>query len=445
MGNYLYSNLRDKKKDILKSFSYICLTIIILFGLGTIVASGGGDGDNNGGGGSAPIISNLEYYPTSYNVDSGNGTGIITGSVEFIDDDGDVASMTITTFDSSDNQVSSSTTPITGISGMKSGTIGGEIIINTTIPGDYTFDVYINDEVDHKSNVLTGVLDIIDSPWRIKTSMPEDPLPLTRIAMGAANVNGKIYIIGGGGNDSRTLVYDTATDTWEIKSSILTNREQLAVSDVNGKIYAMGGFPMWDTVEEYDPINDTWATKAPMPTGRHGLATAVVNDKIYAIGGAQLSPGMDVVEEYDPVKNEWTTKAPMPTPRDGLSAAVVDGKIYAIGGTGFINNIVQEYDPVSNTWSTKSPMPTGRSDFGMAVANNKIYAFGGWIDGSGTPSDAVEEYDAATDTWTTKSAMPTPRALFVAVAESEKIYVIGGRYTYGDLGTVELYDPSKDQ
>ena len=169
-------------------------------------------------------------------------------------------------------------------------------------------------------------------------------LPLPRSRVGAAELNGKMYLIGGSSNvagvDKRTEVYDVAANQWKQLGDLNEPRgREGTASAVNGKIYAIGGFRkelVWmKTVEEYDAASDTWQNKKEMPTGRCYLpATApAVGGKIYVMGGeGENEVLLRTVEEYDPAKNEWTKMAAMPTARRGLAVTAVRGKLYAIGG-----------------------------------------------------------------------------------------------------------------
>jgi hypothetical protein len=124
----------------------------------------------------------------------------------------------------------------------------------------------------------------------------QEERPLTRSYHGAAVVNGKIYLIGGAGEDNKPF----------------------------------------GSVEVYDPATGTWAARANMPTARGLSGTSAVGRTIYAVGGTTIGrDSLAVVEAYDTVTDTWTRRADMPTPRNALSTAVVDGKVYAIGGWGY--------------------------------------------------------------------------------------------------------------
>ena len=84
--------------------------------------------------------------------------------------------------------------------------------------------------------------------------------PLPRSYHGAAVVNGKIYVMGGAGEDNKPVasveVYDPATGTWAARASMP---------------YAVGGTTRGRDklaiVEAYDTARDTWDTFLRMETG----------------------------------------------------------------------------------------------------------------------------------------------------------------------------------
>ena len=248
---------------------------------------------------------------------------------------------------------------------------------------------------------------------------------------------------------------------WEKKTDMPTARYTYT-AEVNDKIYVIGGSPddanVLSTVEEYNPATNEWVKKASMPKPRALFGIGVANGKIYVIGGNRILMGkepLSTVEEYDPVADIWTTKADMSTPRLRLCAAGVNGKIYAIAGDnlGIANGgpvaFVEEYNPVLDKWTKKADIPTPRNRFSTCVLNGKIYAIGGSPPGADIALSSIEEYDPVTDTWTKKRDMPTPRVLACSAAVNGKIYVMGGANIVNGqivvLSSVEKYDPIKDE
>lgn len=280
--------------------------------------------------------------------------------------------------------------------------------------------------------------------WETKESMITP-----RTEFGLAEVNGKIYVVGGKtGGKYYSLVeeYDPLTNTWSQKADMPTARTHFAIIEVNDKIYAIGGLGanqvFLNTVEEYNPSTDTWITKASMPTPRDYFTIAQAHGKIYVVGGRKSDLSRtNIVEEYDPVTDTWTTKANIPIKLSNAAAEQVNGKIYVIGGlaNGYLKN-VQVYDPLTDTWTAKSNMPIGRCSLDLAKVNGKIYAIGG-----NSKEEAylnkVEEYDTVTDTWTTKANMPTGRKGLGAIGINNKVYAIGGQNGHDYLNTLEVFNP----
>jgi N-acetylneuraminic acid mutarotase len=321
----------------------------------------------------------------------------------------------------------------------------------------------LGSEVPSLQNALFMAPQAEGGTWTKKADMPTGRMNLSTCA-----VNGKIYAIGGLGDENNRWIaystveeYDPVTDKWTKKADMPTARAGFSTSAVDGKIYAIGGEgnepgapPPLFTVEEYDPKTDTWTKKTDMPTARFGLNTCAVNGKIYAIGGCKwvnvngisVADAYSTVEEYDPKTDTWTKKTDMPTKRTS-SAGAVDGRIYVIGGdkenNGNFLSLVEQYDPIADKWTRRADMPTARTT-SIAVVNGKIYAIGGYEKWGKPLLSTVEEYDPATDSWTKKTDMPTARMSLSTCAVNGKIYAIGG-----DIGqkeniatsVVEEYDP----
>lgn len=158
----------------------------------------------------------------------------------------------------------------------------------------------------------------------------------------------------------------------------------MVVAEVNGKIYAIGGYDITASatayVNEYNPATNTWLAKAAMPTARSVMSGCAYNDKIYVAGGW---PGnMNILEIYDPATNIWSTAAPMPAGRQNKNSMVaLGGNLYFIGGKNDLNtqtySDVYIYNISTNSWSVGPSLPSARFA-GVAVTDGiKIYYAGG--------------------------------------------------------------------
>jgi N-acetylneuraminic acid mutarotase len=273
--------------------------------------------------------------------------------------------------------------------------------------------------------------EVVEDSWVSKASMHE-----SRVGLGVAVVNGKIYALGGrdkaivGTNEE----YDPATDMWLLKAPMPTPRSNFGVAVYQNKIYCIGGRNggVTGVNEVYDPETDTWESKTSLPTPRDGVEASEVGGRIYVMGG-----GSNVNEVYDPATDSWTTKASMPaTP--GLfsswscASVVFDGKIHVIGATPRSNSH-QIYDPTTDSWSFGEPLIAGYY-FAVAGATTgvnapkRIYVFGAasslWT--INVPTLTSQSYDPKTNSWTMCASIPAGHLNAGVAVVDDKLYVIGG-------------------
>ncbi|MCX7745526.1 MAG: leucine-rich repeat domain-containing protein [Clostridia bacterium] len=299
---------------------------------------------------------------------------------------------------------------------------------------------------DFKLNKISGYLapDLISD--NTFSSTVKFPMPTAKWGHGQAEVNGKIYVMGGHdevGNSATLEEYDIATDTWKVKANLLTPRRYLGAAAVNGKLYTIGGFngtTIMNTVEEYDPANNLWVMKSSMPTARDNPGVAVVNGKIYALGGWGNHGPVKAVEEFDPSTGVWTTKASMLNARTYHAVSVANNKIYVFGGNdenGKYIAEIDEYDPAADTWTTKKASITPRRHLAAGTLGNKIYIAGG-SDGNNC-LNIVEEYDIVLDKVEKKSNLQSSKEGLRATTVDGKLYLIGGAANNINMDIVEVY------
>ncbi len=208
------------------------------------------------------------------------------------------------------------------------------------------------------------------------------PMPTARsypAAVGASN--GKIYVFGGSVVSTwmnTVEEYDPGTNTWTTKTPLPTNRMGLGAAEVSGKIYAVGGWNgvLLATCEEYDFVTNTWLARAPMPTARYMVGCASVGGVVYATGGYVAAP-VNNHQAYNPVTNTWTVRANLNTARYLHGVAALGGNVWAIGG--FPNTGTTEYyNPGTNTWTNHTAMNQSRYRVAAAATTTCIYSLGGF-------------------------------------------------------------------
>ena len=247
-------------------------------------------------------------------------------------------------------------------------------------------------------------------------------------------------------NFSYPLVF-AADDVWTTLQPMQQARAGLGVAEVNGKIYAIGGstasgvYPpdlfegkFVGTNEEYDPELNIWIYRTPMLTPRAYFAVATYENKIYCVGGA-IDFSVDersgfhsyipsaVNEVYDTVTNTWETKKPLPFPQMDLQAQVLNNKIYAIGGA-----FTYVYDPEADSWGIKEKAPVSHP--WPVVVDNQLIVSGEYSQLYGSPVEKILFYDPDSDSWNEGKSNPTAvvqgsAGATTGVLAPKKVYLLG--------------------
>lgn len=280
---------------------------------------------------------------------------------------------------------------------------------------------------------LVQEYDTASDRWTEKKNMP---VPTNQVA--TVGYAGRIYLFGGaiqahsGGPNQfpsdNAWEYDPAADSWKALAAMPTARVGAVAAEVSGKIYVIGGASVHpganlvslgpkvphqslNTNEVYDPATNTWQTRMTMPTSRNHAAAGVVNGKIYVIGGRLASAfestgsNTDVVEVYDPGTNAWGAAGlRMPTARSSMAFATFGNRILIAGGEIVDRHMfaairaVEAYDPATNQWMELPTMPSARQGVSAAVIGDRLYVIGGHVQGTniggaGADSDETDELD----------------------------------------------------
>jgi N-acetylneuraminic acid mutarotase len=258
--------------------------------------------------------------------------------------------------------------------------------------------------------------------WTKKQPMPR---PAHHAALAVAN--GKIYVMGGFVPPKDTAIpvggawepidnaweYDPAADSWKSLPPLPGKRGSALAAEVGGKIYVIGGATTVDgskdpfftffgpskvlaTNDVYDPATSKWQSREPMSVPRNHAFGAAVNGKIYVIGGRTghgfilSATNTDVVEEYNPVSNSWSApKERMPTPRSGGAWGTDGRRIFVAGGEVTTTELVgafkaiEAYDVLTNSWMTLPSMPMPRHGVAGAVIGNRFHLVSGMVQSAG--------------------------------------------------------------
>jgi uncharacterized protein (TIGR03437 family) len=248
-------------------------------------------------------------------------------------------------------------------------------------------------------------------------------------------------------------VPDPPAGQWGTRAPLIEPNSEMAVAELNGKIYVIGGYPAnrvsVATVQVYDVATDRWSLTTPLPAPINHTMAASANGRLYVIGGQSTANGgfVDTLLEYDPAAATWTRRAPMPTARSAGAAAVINGKIYVAGGRPPRGADFAVYDPAQDRWQTLPDLPTQRNHLVAVAAAGRLYVIGGRFEGgfNSPQSDAVEIFNPETGGWTTGAPMPKPRGGINGVVALGCVHVFGGEGSSTDPAGVypdhDLYNP----
>ena len=150
-----------------------------------------------GGGGSSPApvptltppgISNFAYTGvSSWALNSGGGAATGGFRFDFIDTGGDLSSLVMERMDSVGNVTKSSTTAISGVSGLTSGTISVAVIADTTVAGTVNWRFHVVDARGSVSNTLSSSYTITPSIGAGSAEIPIAPVEMV-VSAEAANL-----------------------------------------------------------------------------------------------------------------------------------------------------------------------------------------------------------------------------------------------------------------
>ena len=192
--------------------------------------------------------------------------------------------------------------------------------------------------------------------WRYRRATGRwSELPPMRRARGALTggvIDGRIYAVSGGPNPfpvdktpyRDVEVFDIARGRWSPAPPIETSRHHVGAAVLNGKLYVVGGRRTGDyslaSAERFDPRRDRWEALPPLPLGVGDLRVVSAAGQIIAIGGDDETGWQEgggyvtrTAWSYRPGAKGWSRLPDMNQPRHGFAAAAVGDRIYVFEGS----------------------------------------------------------------------------------------------------------------
>ena len=262
--------------------------------------------------------------------------------------------------------------------------------------------------------------------------------------------------------------YDPATNTWITRAPMPTPRMDFAIAVYNNQIYCMGGVSglaknqpmpgqavsMESSVNEvYDPATNSWAIKTSLPSALRNLMANVIGEKIYIITSSLI---------YDPLKDSWSVQGTSSPTTESWNTAILNAfnetnlsaaetKMHdlasaAVGESIYVVPVNYRalviYDSLTGNWTVGTPLPSAITGSAAAVATNgslapqQIYFQG---------TTANYAYNPRNDSWQTGVPTTTNRIDFGVVSLDDQLYVIGGftgnTNNVNSTGANEQYTP----
>ncbi|MEU5913534.1 S8 family serine peptidase [Micromonospora sp. NPDC047527] len=236
-------------------------------------------------------------------------------------------------------------------------------------------------------------------------------LPTAVYDNAAANLDGKVYSVGGGGGsgqERKAWRYDPDTDVWTALPDLPTARSKPVAAAVGGKLYVIGGWGADDetvaSVDVFDPATNSWSTVAgasnPFPVAAAG--GAVAGGKAYLVGGCLDSTctDSDRLVVFDPATGSFQTGAAYPHPVSWLSCGGIGSAVYCAGGTGGSDYTdAHRYDPAADAWTRLPNLPVDLWGSQHTAAGGLLVLAGGVTAASTAVTNRTIGYDPVAGIW----------------------------------------------
>ncbi|MDQ3248904.1 MAG: carboxypeptidase regulatory-like domain-containing protein, partial [Chloroflexota bacterium] len=161
------------------------------------------------------------------------------------------------------------------------------------------------------------------------------PLPVAANSVAVAVANNKLYAFVVESNGVRaTFAYDPILNGWQTQAPPPADGSQgLAAAELGGKIYVVGAGSRFDRVQVYDPTTNIWGDVASLRKGRLVPGLTVGADGFLYLIGESNDGSPSLAERYDPRLDRWTLISnPSERQRTGIAAVYSTGRIFALGG-----------------------------------------------------------------------------------------------------------------
>jgi|GEM_PF-3039010 len=233
-------------------------------------------------------------------------------------------------------------------------------------------------------------------------------LPLATSYGGSVVFNGKMWVIGGRGNQ-RNVSSSTDGITWQNQNVLpadLSPFQQIAV--FNSKIWMLGGGNISSPDNHaYSSSNGTTWTTSVMASSVYRHVTQELNGFLWLWGGVNGSV-LTSAQKFN--GTSWTAQSnALPAPLTDSSITTWNGKVWIAGGnsgSGIVSDVRNSADGTS--WTRTGALPSVRRSGELLNYKGSLWYIGG-LDNAATPNikdQVLESVDGIS--WSTTGAIPVP-------------------------------------
>lgn len=256
------------------------------------------------------------------------------------------------------------------------------------------------------------------------------------IGHAAVRVGSSVFVVGGWcdkprGNSDLTWRYDLSAKTWSQSTRMPNARVFIGAAILQGKVYVTGGIDpdsvQSNRIDVYDPAKDRWESGTALPEAKTRHCLVAWKGYLYAIGGFngktdRRATNSARVDRFDPHAKKWQAMPELNVARHGSGVAILHGRIFVVGGFGATDGagkIVESWAPGETKWRIEPGLPEEKGFLEVASYKDQLFAIGG-----GRYSHSVLRFDGKT--WQACSGTSWPSRRSASVQIGEQLLVFGG-------------------
>lgn len=228
--------------------------------------------------------------------------------------------------------------------------------------------------------------EVLDCLGHRRQFLPQMPGPV-KAGFGVVVLNGKLLVMAGysvidgtGSALADVYEYDSCLNSWSKLSDMNVARYDFACAEVNGKVYAVGGNGIdgdsLSSVEMYDPDTEKWTLIESLRRPRWGCFACGFEGKLYVMGGrSSFTIGNSkFVDVYNPERHTWCEI------KNGCvmvtAHAVLGKKLFCMEWKN--QRKLAIFNPEDNSWKMVPVPVTGSSSiigFRFGILDGKLLLF----------------------------------------------------------------------